>query len=157
MEKHLRNLVSEWCRRENLPTISQNSAEFYTAKPNSVGCINAIDCLASVSAGKEVIQVMNRCYDLLVPGGWLLIDVPSTDGRGAFCDPTHVSFWNELSFRYYTNKDFSKYIPDYTGRFQQVVLKTHMPSKWHQENNVPFVRADLCALKGQRQPGYCYI
>ncbi len=28
--------------------------------------------------------------------------VPSTDGRGAFQDPTHVSFWNINSFMYYS-------------------------------------------------------
>ena len=29
---------------------------------------------------------------------------PSTDGRGAFQDPTHVSFYNENSFWYFTDR-----------------------------------------------------
>jgi glycosyltransferase involved in cell wall biosynthesis len=157
-EKHLRPLIKEWCRRENLSIINYPSEKFTEAQPNSIGCIIANDVIASISAGASVIEFMNKCYELLVPGGWLQIDVPSTDGRGAFCDPMHVSFWNELSFRYYTNKNFSKFIPQYKGRFQQVILKTHMPSKWHQDNNVPYVRSDMCAIKkNHRLAGYCYI
>ena len=33
----------------------------------------------------------------------LLSLTPSTDGRGAYQDPTHVAFYNENSFWYYTN------------------------------------------------------
>ena len=90
---------------------------------------------------------------MLVPGGWLLTHVPSTDGRGAFCDPTHVSFWNELSFRYYTEKDYAKLISDINCKFQQVVLETYFPNKWHEKNNISYVRADMCAVKGQILPG----
>jgi hypothetical protein len=36
-----------------------------------------------------------------VPGGTAEIVVPTTDGPGAFQDPTHVSFWNRRSFLYY--------------------------------------------------------
>jgi hypothetical protein len=100
---------------------------------------------------------MNLAYTKLAPQGWLLVDVPSSEGKGAFCDPTHVSFWNDLSFRYYTDRNFSKYIPSYTGRFQEVVLKSYMPSDWHRDNNVPYVRCDMSALKGQRQAGWQYI
>ena len=35
------------------------------------------------------------------PGGKAEIAVPTTDGSGAFQDPTHVSFWNRRSFLYY--------------------------------------------------------
>jgi hypothetical protein len=100
---------------------------------------------------------MNEAYEKLTVAGWLLIDVPSTDGKGAWCDPTHTSFWNDLSFRYYTNAQFSKFIPTVKCRFQQVVLKNEKPTKWHVENNVPYVRSDMCALKGQRQPGASLI
>jgi hypothetical protein len=40
--------------------------------------------------------------------GKLDILVPSTDGRGAFQDPTHVSFWNINSFYYYQKDDHRK-------------------------------------------------
>jgi hypothetical protein len=38
---------------------------------------------------------------VLKPGGTAEITVPTTDGPGAFQDPTHVSFWNRRSFLYY--------------------------------------------------------
>ncbi len=49
----------------------------------------------------QVIETFNEIYRILVTGGIFEINVPPTAGRGAFCDPTHVSFWNDLSFRYY--------------------------------------------------------
>jgi len=153
-DKNTRALVKEWCRRENYNTVNFPSIDFNNATENSVGCIIANDTIASISSA-DVISFMNKCYDILVPGGWLLIDVPSTDGRGAWCDPMHVSFWNELSFRYYTNAAFAKFLPGLRCKFQQVVLKTEMPSKWHEDNNVPYVRSDMCAIKGQVQPGGC--
>jgi predicted SAM-dependent methyltransferase len=39
------------------------------------------------------IHTMNEAWRVLEPGGALEIIVPTTDGRGAFQDPTHVSFW----------------------------------------------------------------
>ena len=54
-----------------------------------------------------VIPTFNEIYRILIMGGIFEIKVPPTqspDGeacRGAFCDPTHRSYWNDLSFRYY--------------------------------------------------------
>jgi len=49
----------------------------------------------------DKIHTMNELWRVLVPGGLAKIEVPTTDGTGAFQDPTHVSFWNERSFLYY--------------------------------------------------------
>jgi glycosyltransferase involved in cell wall biosynthesis len=49
----------------------------------------------------DKIFTMNEMYRVLVPGGSAEISVPTTDGPGAFQDPTHVSFWNRRSFLYY--------------------------------------------------------
>jgi len=49
----------------------------------------------------KVIWFFNEIYRILVTGGLLEIYVPPSTGRGAFCDPTHRSYWNDLSFRYY--------------------------------------------------------
>lgn len=52
------------------------------------------------------IHGLNECWRVLKPGGLLDIAVPAltlADGRvnpGAFCDPTHVSWWS-LDTRYY--------------------------------------------------------
>ena len=49
----------------------------------------------------DKIHTMNELYRVLCSGGKLDIIVPTTDGPGAFQDPTHVSFWNRRSFLYY--------------------------------------------------------
>src|SRR2546428_3133479 len=42
----------------------------------------------------DKILTMNEMYRVLAPGGSAEISVPTTDGCGAWQDPTHVSFWN---------------------------------------------------------------
>lgn len=114
---------------------------------NSVGVLRAFDAIEHL---KSPIHTMNESYRVLAPGGFLFIQVPSTDGRGAFQDPTHVSFWNENSFWYYTRSSHSRYVPDFKGRFQVGKLRSFFPSDWHRDNHIPYVEAHLIALK----PGY---
>lgn len=116
-------------------------------------------CVHDGSDGRKrcVVGVMNEFYRVLAPGGWLLARTPSSDGRGAFQDPTHVSFWNPNSFWYYTRRDQQRFVPGITCRFQAARLWQDFPSAWHRQNNIPYVNADLVALKGQRQPGPCEI
>jgi glycosyltransferase involved in cell wall biosynthesis len=89
-------------------------------KDDSVGVIRAIDILEHL---KNPLFTMMEIYRVLAPGGYALIQVPSTDGRGAFQDPTHVSFWNENSFHYYTKKDKAQWIGT-PVRFQAARLYT---------------------------------
>ena len=49
----------------------------------------------------DKILTMNEMYRVLQPGGLADISVPTTEGSGAFQDPTHVSFWNRRSFIYF--------------------------------------------------------
>jgi predicted SAM-dependent methyltransferase len=49
----------------------------------------------------DKIFTMNEVWRVLKPGGTIYIEVPTTDGMGAFQDPTHVSYWNKNSFLYY--------------------------------------------------------
>lgn len=114
-------------------------------KDNSVGVLRASHIFEHL---RDPIHSMNEAYRILAPGGWLLIEVPSTDGRGAFQDPTHVSFWNENSFWYYTQESHARFIrPLYTGRFQKSRIVTYYPTEFEQSNNIPIVQADLIALK----------
>ena len=123
---------------------------------NSVGVIRAFDFFEHVPREKFVFA-MNDFYRVLAPGGWILSGTPSSDGRGAFQDPTHVNFMNENSFWYYTNREYAKYVPEIQCRFQGVRVWTASPSEFHKAHNIPYVFADLVALKGQRAPGPCLI
>jgi O-antigen biosynthesis protein len=86
----------------------------------SVGVVRAFDVFEHL---KDPLHTMKELYRVLAPGGYAFIQVPSTDGRGAFQDPTHVSFWNENSFLYYTDQSWAQYI-DTPVRFQAMRLYT---------------------------------
>src|SRR4030042_3323773 len=97
---------------------------------------------------------MNEVWRVLLDGGWLLSRTPSTDGRGAFQDPTHCAYYNENSFLYYTNADQAQYVPEIRARFQAVRLATDYPNEWCRAHKVPYVYADLAAVKTwRRRPG----
>jgi hypothetical protein len=98
--------------------------------------------------------LLNECNRVLVHGGMLETQTPSTDGRGAFQDPSHVAFYNENSFWYLTQARLRPSIPDLTGRFQISHLSTSFPSDWHRQMNISYVFANLLAVKdGPRQGG----
>lgn len=63
----------------------------------SVDEIRAHDVLEHLP---DKILTMNEIWRVLVPDGIADVFVPSTDGRGAFQDPTHMSYWNQNSFWY---------------------------------------------------------
>lgn len=120
---------------------------------NSVGLLRAHDAVEHL---KDPVHVMNEAWRVLAPGGWLMIHVPSTNGLGAFCDPTHKSFWNKLSFRYYTDPNYARYVRKFHGRFQISRVLEWFPSEWHKAENVPYVEAHLIAVKdGFRAMGEC--
>ena len=111
---------------------------------NSVGVIRAVDFLEHVA---DKIGLFNELYRLLAPGGLLLSQTPSTDGRGAFQDPTHVAFYNENSFWYYTEANYRNFVPEISARFQVSQVSTTYPTEWHAAHNIPYVTANLIALK----------
>jgi SAM-dependent methyltransferase len=49
----------------------------------------------------DKIFTMNELWRVLKAGSKADIAVPTTDGPGAWQDPTHVSFWNRRSFLYF--------------------------------------------------------
>jgi hypothetical protein len=179
MYKYLHQLVDAECTRRSLRKYdfgrsTRAMAGFYAydyvaangmtgdIPDNSVGCIRAYDTLQRIPAEK-VPEVMNAFYRMLAPGGWLLTGTPSIDdgegrpGRGAFQDPSHVSYWSQNNFLYYTNRKFADLVPAYKGRFQQVTLRTAYPGDWHRQHYVPYVYCDMSAMKGQRQAGFSEI
>lgn len=113
-------------------------------KDGSVGAFRAFDLLEHLPDKTHTMKEIFRC---LRPGGYLLSMTPSTDGRGAFQDPTHVAFWNENSFLYYTRKEYAQYIRS-DLRFQVARLFTCVPSPAHAQMNIVYVVADLIKLEG---------
>ena len=123
---------------------------------NSVGVLNASHILEHLH---DKTKIMAEIHRVLAPGGWAFIEVPSTDGRGAFQDPTHVSYWNENSFLYYTNSYLADFIDNKTIRFQEYRRETWFPNEWLKNLNVCVTTAWLIALKDDmpRLPGLLNI
>ena len=117
---------------------------------NSVGLIRAVDFCEHIA---DKIRLWNELYRVLAHGGMVLSLTPSTDGRGAYQDPTHVAFYNENSFWYWTNEQYRKFVPEITAVFQASRLVSYFPSDWHRENHIPYVCANLIALKEQERFG----
>jgi len=111
----------------------------------TVGLIRAYDVIEHL---RDSLHTMREMYCVLAPGGYAVLSVPSTDGRGAFQDPTHVSFWNENSFLYYTDREWAKYI-DCPVRFQAIRLLTTPKDPM----GVCWTRAHLMKLGVERVPG----
>jgi glycosyltransferase involved in cell wall biosynthesis len=111
---------------------------------DSVGLLRAVDFLEHVPAK---IPLINELYRLLAPGGMLLTLTPSSDGRGAYQDPTHVAYYNENSFWYYTDNQYRAFVPEIQARFQTSRLVTYYPTDWHSRNQISYVVANLIAMK----------
>ena len=140
-------------RREGADIVADLDDYPWPLEAGSVGVLRASHVLEHLYSP---VDAMNEAYRVLAPGGWFFVEVPSTDGRGAFQDPGHRSFWNENSFWYYTTAQHAAFVPEYRGRFQASIVETHYPGEWWQANNIPVVRADLIALKppyDRRPPG----
>lgn len=117
--------------------------ETWKLKDNSVGVLRACN---AVEHFKDPIHTMNEAYRVLKHGGFFMIDVPSTDGQGAFCDPTHVSFWNKRSFKYYTEAEMRKFIePMCNCKFQ--VMKLIDKTMY----GLPFVEAHLIKIDDDKR------
>jgi len=185
-DRYTHALVNEWCRRNEYLKLDLgggiNCPEGFTAADlktgvdlrqpwpfadNSIGCIRAYDFLEHIPHCRDSactheapfcsVGLMNEAYRVLVPGGWMLTATPSTDGRGAFQDPTHCSYWNTNSHWYWTRRQQQQYVPGIKARFQMAHVRNEFPSPWHQLHNIVYAYADLVALKGQRQPGLVEI
>jgi len=173
-KKHIKSIINRWCDLNDLKKIDiccgnnkplgyigvdkMESADItcdlnerFPLEDNSVGVIKATDAIEHL---RDPIHTMNECYRVLAHGGWLMIDVPSTDGRGAFQDPTHVSFFNSNSFWYYTKKQYADFVPDIKCRFQEQRIVNYIPTKFHKDYKIPYVEALLVAIKdGPRLQG----
>lgn len=125
--------------------------------PESVGCFRAFDYLGHIPRA-SMVPLVNEVYRVLAPHGFFISGTPSTDGRGGCMDPTATNFMNQNSFLYYTHRETARYLGGAVDcRFQAVRLWTEMPSDWHRRNFIPYVYADLAAVKGFKHIGPIHI
>lgn len=80
--------------------LTKMGERFY--KDSTVDYILAKDIIEHLP---DKIDTMNQIWRVLKPNGIVHIEVPTTDGRGAFQDPTHVSYWNRNSFFYFEHEN----------------------------------------------------
>jgi len=175
-DKYIFNMAKRWCQLNNYPMIDLGAkygkpvgfigVDLYGAditadlnkkwpfRDNSIGLLRANDIIEHL---KDPVNTMNEAYRVLVDGGWFLIEVPSTDGRGAYQDPTHISFFNSNSFWYYTDKNYAKYVPAIKCRFQVQRILNYNPTEFHKQNYICYTRAHLTAIKNERYPGVVKI
>jgi SAM-dependent methyltransferase len=166
-------LAAAWSRRKGLDVVTIGTPRWPTTADDdpgeqviidpgdprlpfadsSVGVIKAVEVLQRIP---DRAAFFSECYRVLAHGGALLTLTPSTDGRGASQDPSHVAFYNENSFWYLTQqrlRDLSMPELSHT-RFQIGGIRTYYPTQFDQDNHILYVRANLLALKeGPRQGG----
>lgn len=111
---------------------------------SSVDIVRAYDLIEHLS---DRIHTMNEIWRICKPDALVDIRVPSTDGRGAFQDPTHISFWNINSFRYYSI-EFPVYLElckryGFQGQFSIIELKHEVDA----DDAIVHVLAKLKAIK----------
>lgn len=103
--------------------------------------ICAFDFLEHINNDKR-IHIMTEVWRLLKPGGIFISKTPSTDGRGAFQDPTHYSYWNQNSFQYYAC-DIHRALYDIKPKYEILSLTTTGMTP----DNICWVVAILRAIK----------
>ena len=167
-DKYILELAAKWCDLNQLKKVdlcscnnkpagfigvdkrklNNEDIEFDLDQPNwpfdngSVGVFRLQDALEHM---KDPINTMKEMYRCLADFGWVIIDVPSTDGRGAFQDPTHVSYWNSNSFWYYTKSNSAHFIGT-PVKFQLNRIDNYFPSEWHEFHNILYTKAHLVKL-----------
>jgi len=120
----------------------------------SVGAFRAFDFLEHVPTTR-VVELMNLLHRKLRVGGYLLTHTPAVcdaagrSGRGAFQDPTHVSYWSSNNFWYFTSPGHWKYVPEITADFIMARAGTWYPSDFHKEHLIPYTIWD-----GVKRGGY---
>lgn len=103
--------------------------------------IRAFDFLEHIRNDRR-IHIMTEIWRLLAPGGKFISMTPSTDGRGAWQDPTHFSFWNQNSFWYYCD-DAHRALYGIRPKFNPESIYTSALDA----NQICYVYANLVAVK----------
>ena len=108
-DEHIQDIVAKWCDDtgdlkvdlcscDNKPDgfigidkrkLNEDDIAFDLDQPNwpfEDGTVGVFRCQDALEHLKDPINTMKEIYRCLAPFGWVLIEVPSTDGRGAFLE-----------------------------------------------------------------------
>ena len=169
--QYIEEMAQAWAKRNGLRCIrlrtpvwiGDEPADDYedvTIDPGDVAIPADDDGVAILKVYDVLNRVTNRAglfneaYRVLAHAGLMMTQTPSTDGRGAFQDPSAVAYYNENSFMYVTQAALHDAIPDLKARFQVSHLRTFYASPGHEQLNIAYVQANLLAVKeGPRQGG----
>lgn len=109
-------------RKEVNPDLMCDVIEGLPYGDNSVDSIRAHDFLEHIPTGKT-IDVINEIWRVLKPGGTFASLTPDAEfGQGAFQDPTHLSFWVENSWLYFSEPN-SRALYDIEANFKIKILE----------------------------------
>jgi glycosyltransferase involved in cell wall biosynthesis len=75
----------------------------------------------------DKIHMMREIYRVCADFSWAFLEVPSTKGPGAFSDPSHVSFWNNNSWLYYTSEHSGSFAGTEDIKFQAWLRDEKVP------------------------------
>jgi hypothetical protein len=169
--RHIEDLALAWAKRRGLRCVALRTPiwigdppderyEEQTIDPDNPRIDAAVDSVGVIKA-YDVLQRMphraiffNELYRVLVHAGLILTQTPSTDGRGAFQDPSAVAWYNENSFMYLTQEVLHDAIPELNARLQVSHLSTGFQTPAHEQLRIAYVQANLLAVKdGPRQGG----
>lgn len=163
--RHLRKMVARWCRDRKLPTLvvtarkatDPGAFEWHDAQRINIrqlemklrerlesgiqwinyGAIVMADCLHVLPQGEAPHRLGQIVHRLLAPGGWLLTDTLSCEGRGKG-DPIGLSLWNEYTWQMLAAE---------VG-LAETDTRSYHPSADHKAWDLLFVRADLYKPEG---------
>jgi methyltransferase family protein len=81
--------------------LDQTQSDLTAAWPWPDSSIDSMRIADVVAYLPDKVRTMNELWRVLRGGGTADLSLLTTDGPGAFADPTRVSFWNRASFEYY--------------------------------------------------------
>jgi glycosyltransferase involved in cell wall biosynthesis len=163
-------LIREWVRREQHGTILLDeqivgadgypcwdwNTTYSTLLSQSTAGLLVCDDRLQYCPGEHVANFFNAAYDHLLPGGWLEVTVPTTQGNAAVMDPLAQTRFNYATFLYYTHKERLR-DRRLHARFQLVGYWQGPRDAFEREHGLLYLTVWLCALKNQRQPGLQHI
>lgn len=111
-------------RAECAPDLLHDLTDGLPYDDNSVEYVLATDVLEHLPFPFS-IEIVEEVWRVLQPGGTFEFVVPSTDGRGAYQDPTHRSFWNINTWLYFTDDNYRN-LHGFDAKFEVEGLQDHI-------------------------------